>query len=197
MDLLLWVEARQPIPSSVDFEVSETSQGISFRLRGEAVEAIAAGVSSRDPFEAFDAGVDDVDTPTERYVDIKIGTVNDLADGGGLTVTGEEASPPAGYWRFAIPASTTYYIVIQATINADGTVPDASLYLDATPDLTAAGNSSTGEPPANAYRKICKLETDGDYVLTITQYTTGAQQAFVVVSDWACAEITKNVLWLP
>lgn len=123
------------------------------------------------------------------------GSINDFADGTGLTVLGTAGTPPDNYWEFHVSPGATRYLYADVTINTSGTVTAAKLQLGASPPTTGAGNPTTGAPPAHAYRKLWKAVVDNDYNAVITQYVTGAQQALVVVSDWSCATITKNILW--
>ena len=107
--------------------------------------------------------------------------------------------------REIIPAtkSRAYYVLVVDDpmvifeVQGSGTITAAKVQWGTTPQLTGAGDPDTGAPPPQAYRKIFKAETDINGTATITQYTTGSQQAFVVVSDYACATMSKNVYWLP
>ncbi len=127
----------------------------------------------------------------------KKGTVNDLADGAGLTVIGDAGDPPDNFWEFHLPAGSTRYLYEDAEIDPDGTITAVTLRIDPSPPTTDPGDPDTGDPPSHAYRKLWKAVVDNDYKAVITQYTKGAQQAIVIVSGFTCEQMTKNVLWLP
>jgi hypothetical protein len=127
------------------------------------------------------------------------GTINDMDDGSGLTVIGDSpgVGTPGNMWELHAPPASTRYLYTDATIDPDGTITAVKLQFAGSAPTTGAGNPSTGAPPAHAYRKLFKAVTDNNYVTTITQYTSGAQQARVHVSGFNCTTQTAGVYWLP
>lgn len=135
--------------------------------------------------------------PPEIKLWVAKGTVNDWDEAAGMEVTGAGGTPPDSYWEFSLSPSTAKYLVANVTLATDGSTTAVALTLLTTPTLTGTGNSTTGAPPTHAYRKLLKVTVDGDYKITITQYTDGAQQCAVIVTAWACNTVTKKILWLP
>lgn len=160
-----------------------------------SLSARRRGASSAD-FASFECLALGVTNGTAR-LRVKIGTINDRDEDSGLSVIGKTGTPPAGWWEFAMPASSTRYGMADATLLTDGTCSAAKFELLSTAPLTGAGDPDTGAPPPHAYRKLFRVVTDGNASATVTHYVTGAQQAFVTVSAWSCTEITKNAVWLP
>lgn len=133
------------------------------------------------------------------YLLVAEGTLNGMGDGFGLAVTGKVTGPgaPASGWKFALSPSSEKYGIAKVTFDTDGATTAADFYLsDDVPD-DDEGDPETGEPPEHVYRALFKVSVDGDYIITVTQYTDGSQQAVPVVRDWSCATITKGILWLP
>lgn len=128
---------------------------------------------------------------------VRKGSLNGRVDGSGLTVTGSSGTPPTNVWEFSLSPSSTKYGIAKVTFDEDGETTAADFYLNTTIPTDDAGDPETGEPPAHVYRALFKVEVDGDYIITVTQYTDGAQQAVPVVRDWSCSTITKGILWLP
>lgn len=147
-----------------------------------------------EPFEVRAGGKDE--TAHKVILMIKEGTLNGLSSGD-IDVVGDEATSPDGWWKYLVDASTTKYGELRATLSSTGAVTERRLSLVSTPTAAEAGNSSTGTPPAHAYRTLFEITTDGDYGATITQYTKGAQQAIVYTSSAGCTTETLNVAWLP
>jgi hypothetical protein len=86
MDMLLWCTSKQPLPDQVDFEVSETAQGISFKIRAETVEAIA-GVASSRPLQIIDATTG---TPPVATIRVRAGSIGGQAADSSMDLTDDD-----------------------------------------------------------------------------------------------------------
>lgn len=168
--------------------------GTTWRLtRGQS----ASTAQELRAFDAVGLSVPNDSGPPTISLLVAKGTINDRADGAGLTVTGNIADSAKSCWQFALSPSETKYGEASVTLDSSGATTAAAFSLVSSPTLTGAGDPDTGAPPALAYRKLFKVQTDGDYNITVTQYTDGAQQCTVFTGAWSCTSVTKVVLWTP
>lgn len=173
MDFWLWCKSKQPLPDTVDFEVSETAQGISFKIRSETVEAIAAAAAS-----VHNLQLTDETTGGDAIVGVRWGQIGGMvAD----STMGVSNSP-----MFTVTLTSTGVWKIWAELTGAYDTATSKWELSTTAaDFTVVG-FAVGSPPSNtstlAYVEIGQAERvsdgSGGYKIkagSIGQEVTGSQ----------------------